>query len=96
MRALPRSDGAVAELKPPAAAASPGSAKKHVPSGRFSATIYNIAKVAGANPSTVSRALRKPAWVSAKTQKGIEDAAAQLNYQVNPIARALPMPAPLR
>jgi LacI family transcriptional regulator len=54
------------------------------------ATIYDIAKVAGVNPSTVSRALSKPGRVSAKTQKLIEDAAAQLNYQVNPFARALP------
>ena len=41
-------------------------------------------------PSTVSRALSKPGRVSAKTQKLIEDAAAELNYQVNPFARALP------
>jgi DNA-binding LacI/PurR family transcriptional regulator len=54
------------------------------------ATIYDIAKLAGVNPSTVSRALTKPGRVSAKTQKIIEDAAAQLNYQVNPFARALP------
>ena len=54
------------------------------------ATIYDIAKLAGVNPSTVSRALSKPGRVSAKTQKIIEDAAAELNYQVNPFARALP------
>ncbi|TLM83716.1 LacI family transcriptional regulator [Pseudarthrobacter sp. NamE2] len=53
-------------------------------------TIYDIARVAGVNPSTVSRALSKPGRVSAKTLKIIEDAAAELNYQVNPIARALP------
>ncbi|MFF1254168.1 LacI family DNA-binding transcriptional regulator [Pseudarthrobacter sp. NPDC058329] len=57
---------------------------------RSSPTIYDIAKVAGVNPSTVSRALSKPGRVSAKTQKLIEDAAAELNYQVNPFARALP------
>ena len=38
----------------------------------------------------MSRALSKPGRVSAKTQKLIEDAAAELNYQVNPFARALP------
>lgn len=54
------------------------------------ATIYDIAKLAGVNPSTVSRALGKPGRVSAKTQKLVEDAAAELNYSVNPFARALP------
>jgi len=54
------------------------------------ATIYDIAQLAGVNASTVSRALSKPGRVSAKTQKRIEDAAAELNYQVNPFARALP------
>jgi len=57
---------------------------------KSSATIYDIAKLAGVNPSTVSRALSKPGRVSAKTLKIIEDAAEQLNYQVNPFARALP------
>jgi LacI family repressor for deo operon, udp, cdd, tsx, nupC, and nupG len=65
-------------------------AKKQARDGRGNATIYDIAKVAGVNPSTVSRALSKPGRVSAKTQQIIEDAAAQLNYQVNPFARALP------
>lgn len=54
------------------------------------ATIYDIARLAGVNASTVSRALTKPGRVSAKTQKKIEEAAAQLNYQANPFARALP------
>ena len=53
-------------------------------------TIYDIAELAGVNPSTVSRALSKPGRVSAKTQKRIEDAAAELNYRVNVFARALP------
>ena len=53
-------------------------------------TIYDIAKLAGVNPSTVSRALSKPGRVSAGTRKLVEEAAAQLNYQVNPFARALP------
>jgi DNA-binding LacI/PurR family transcriptional regulator len=80
----------VTEPKTQAGAASPGAVKKHPRDGRPNATIYDIAKVAGVNPSTVSRALSKPGRVSAKTQKLIEDAAAQLNYQVNPFARALP------
>lgn len=54
------------------------------------ATIYDIARLAGVSPSTVSRALGKPGRVSAKTLKIIEEAAAQLDYNVNPIARALP------
>ncbi len=54
------------------------------------ATIYDVAEHAGVNPSTVSRALSKPGRVSAKTQKKIEDAAAELNYRVNVFARALP------
>lgn len=58
--------------------------------GKSAPTIYDIAALAGVNPSTVSRALSKPGRVSAKTQKIIEDAAEQLNYQVNIFARALP------
>jgi LacI family transcriptional regulator len=80
----------VTDPKTPDAAVSSDPAKKHTRNGKTSATIYDIAKVAGVNPSTVSRALSKPGRVSAKTQKLIEDAAAQLNYQVNPFARALP------
>ncbi|MEO8222632.1 MAG: LacI family DNA-binding transcriptional regulator [Specibacter sp.] len=57
---------------------------------KSSATIYDIAELAGVNPSTVSRALSKPGRVSAKTAQKIEDAAKQLNYQVNVFARALP------
>ncbi|WP_258804795.1 LacI family DNA-binding transcriptional regulator [Pseudarthrobacter sp. NS4] len=77
------------EPKTQGAAASSGAVKK-ARDGKANATIYDIAKVAGVNPSTVSRALSKPGRVSAKTQKLIEDAAAELNYQVNPFARALP------
>ena len=71
-------------------AVSTRAAKKQARDGKGNATIYDIAKVAGVNPSTVSRALSKPGRVSAKTQKLIEDAAAELNYRVNPFARALP------
>jgi LacI family transcriptional regulator len=58
--------------------------------GKSPATIYDIAALAGVNPSTVSRALSKPGRISAKTEKLIQDAARELNYQVNPMARALP------
>jgi len=54
------------------------------------ATIYDIAKLAGVNPSTVSRALTTPGRISAKTEEKIRAAAAELNYRVNPFARALP------
>jgi LacI family transcriptional regulator len=53
-------------------------------------TIYDIAKVAGVSPSTVSRAFSTPGRVSAKTEKLIRDAAAALDYRINPLARALP------
>ncbi len=53
-------------------------------------TIYDIAELAGVNPSTVSRALSKPGRISAKTEKLIQDAAKTLNYRANPMARALP------
>lgn len=81
---------------PPAgkAAAKAGRAKSATARGgsekSSAATIYDIARVAGVNPSTVSRALSRPGRVSAPTRKLVEDAAAQLNYQVNPFARALP------
>lgn len=52
-------------------------------------TIYDIARAAGVNPSTVSRALNKPGRVSAKTRKAIQDAAEELQFQMNPYARAL-------
>lgn len=57
---------------------------------KSNATIYDIAKLAGVNPSTVSRALSKPGRVSVETRKLVEEAAKELKYQVNPFARALP------
>lgn len=78
------------ERNTPDTAPSSGSVRKNGRDGKSSATIYDIAKLAGVNASTVSRALSKPGRVSAKTQKLIEDAATSLNYQVNPFARALP------
>ncbi|GAA1958137.1 LacI family DNA-binding transcriptional regulator [Microbacterium deminutum] len=70
-------------------AAEPASdAPKRPRSGR--ATIYDIAELAGVNPSTVSRALSRPGRVSAKTEEKIRRAAAELNFRINPMARALP------
>ena len=78
------------EPKTPDAATPADAAKKQGRDGKSNATIYDIARIAGVNASTVSRALSKPGRVSPKTQKLIEDAAAELNYHVNPFARALP------
>jgi LacI family transcriptional regulator len=54
------------------------------------ATIYDIAKLAGVNPSTVSRALTTPGRINATTEAKVRAAAKQLNYRVNTFARALP------
>jgi LacI family transcriptional regulator len=54
------------------------------------ATIYDIAKLAGVNPSTVSRALTTPGRINAATEAKVRAAAKELNYRVNPFARALP------
>lgn len=53
------------------------------------ATIYDIAALVGVNASTVSRALSRPGRVSAATQRRIEDAARELDYRVNTVARAV-------
>jgi len=53
------------------------------------ATIYDVAELAGVSASTVSRALSKPGRISASTEQRIRAAAEQLNFRVNPIARAL-------
>jgi LacI family transcriptional regulator len=55
-----------------------------------SATIYDIAELAGVNPSTVSRALNKPGRINAVTEAKIREAAKRLNYRPNPMARSLP------
>jgi LacI family transcriptional regulator len=57
---------------------------------RSTPTIYDIAELAGVNPSTVSRALNNPGRISQKTEEKIRAAAEQLNYQANFFARALP------
>lgn len=54
------------------------------------ATIYDIAKLAGVNPSTVSRALTTPGRINSATEAKVRAAAKQLNYRVNTFARALP------
>ncbi len=54
------------------------------------ATIYDVARLAGVNPSTVSRALSKPGRLSPQTEQRVQAAAKELNYRLNPMARALP------
>jgi len=53
------------------------------------ATIYDIAELAGVNPSTVSRALSKPGRVSTDTEARVRQAATRLRFRANPLARAL-------
>ena len=52
-------------------------------------TIYDVAKVAGVAPSTVSRAFARPGRVNAETAARIRAVAEELGYRANPIARAL-------
>ena len=58
--------------------------------GGTAPTIYDIARLAEVNPSTVSRALSQPGRINVKTEERIRAAAKELDYRVNPIARALP------
>lgn len=60
------------------------------PTSFNSPTIYDIAQLAGVNPSTVSRALNKPGRINPITEAKVRAAAEQLNYRVNPMARSLP------
>lgn len=53
-------------------------------------TIYDIARAAGVNPSTVSRALNRPGRVSVRLGERIRAIADQMDYHANPNARALP------
>ncbi|WP_040161372.1 LacI family DNA-binding transcriptional regulator [Nigerium massiliense] len=48
---------------------------------RGDATIYDVAKVAGVSPSTVSRAFSRPGRVSAQTAERIRKVAEQLGYR---------------
>ncbi|SFN98327.1 LacI family DNA-binding transcriptional regulator [Mycetocola miduiensis] len=58
--------------------------------GKSAPTIYDVARLAGVNPSTVSRALSQPGRINIKTAERIHAAAKELNYRLNPMARALP------
>jgi DNA-binding LacI/PurR family transcriptional regulator len=52
-------------------------------------TIYDVARIAGVAPSTVSRALARPGRVSAATAERVRAAAAQLGYRRANVAPAL-------
>lgn len=52
-------------------------------------TIKDVAKLSNTSPATVSRALQQPHLVSKKTQKRIQEAIKELNYQVNTAAQTL-------
>jgi LacI family transcriptional regulator len=52
-------------------------------------TIYDIARLTGYSPSTVSRGLHKPGRLSVATEAKIREAAKTLGYNLNPSARAL-------
>lgn len=56
---------------------------------RKTTTIYDVARLAGVAPSTVSRAFARPGRVNADTAARIRAAAAELGYRANPVARAL-------
>lgn len=58
--------------------------------GGSAPTIYDVAKLAGVNPSTVSRALNSPGRINEKTEAKVRAAARELRYRLNPMARALP------
>lgn len=62
------------------------------PRGRRKAppTIYDVARVTGVSPSTVSRALNKPGRLNRRTEQRIREAAEELGYHLNPMARSLP------
>ncbi|MFD2261992.1 LacI family DNA-binding transcriptional regulator [Lacibacterium aquatile] len=54
-----------------------------------SATIRDVAKLAGVSTATVSRAIAEPALVSADTREAVLKAAAEINYTPNLLARNL-------
>lgn len=59
------------------------------------ATIYDIAKLAGVSPATVSRALNQKGQVKEETRKKILEIAEELNYSPNYLARSLKRSEPL-
>ena len=58
--------------------------------GNRAPTIYDVARLAGVAPSTVSRAFARPGRVNRSTAERIRAVATELGYHTNPLARALP------
>lgn len=52
-------------------------------------TIYDVARLAGVSPSTVSRALHQPGRIAPRTEQRVRNAAEALGYRTNPMARSL-------
>jgi DNA-binding LacI/PurR family transcriptional regulator len=80
---LPRDAG------PPTVLAVARDETPNVPPRAQATTIYDVARLAGVAPSTVSRAFARPGRVNADTAARIRAAAAELGYRANPLARAL-------
>ena len=57
--------------------------------GQAEPTIYDVARVAGVAPSTVSRALSKPGRVSYKTAEHVRRVAEELGYRTGRMERAV-------
>ena len=70
---------------------TPGASAAHPDSARRNSapTIYDVARVAGVAPSTVSRTFARPGRVNADTAARVRAVADELGYRANPIARAL-------
>src|SRR5579884_2468565 len=52
-------------------------------------SIYDIAKIAGVSPSTVSRALEDHPRIGATTRKRIQELAREMNYVPSTVAKSL-------
>src|SRR4051812_15977370 len=57
--------------------------------GAAEPTIYDVARLAGVSPSTVSRALSKPGRVSYKTAEHVREVAGELGYGAVQIERTV-------